>query len=88
MAGRDNLSRLKEDTKKSHIAKDHATKLSLNSKSSKVIIKPNATKKTLTSLDSMRLEPKKIGLNQNQTPILMTTIDSDGIKSVTSAAGK
>ena len=87
MAGRDNLSRLKEDNQKSHIAKDHAPKLSLNSKSAKVIIKPNTSKKTLTNLDSMRIEPKKIGLNQNQTPILMTTIDSDGIKSVTSAAG-
>ena len=87
MAGRDNLSRLKEDNQKSHIAKGHAPKLAQNSKSSKVNLKPNATKKTLTNLDLMRLEPKKIGLTQNQTPILMTTIDSDGIKSVTSAAG-
>ena len=60
---------------------------SINNKPSKLIPKLSATKTVLTDLTSIVTDIKKRELGQNQSPILMTTIDSDGIKSVTSAAG-
>ena len=78
--------RTKDTNKKSSIAKDR-DRILFNNKTSKPISKPNTTKTTLTDLTSIVTEIKKRELSQNQSPILMTTIDSDGIKSVTSAAG-
>jgi hypothetical protein len=74
--------RTKDTNKKSSISKER-DRLLFNNKTSK----PNTTKTTLTDLTSIVTEIKKRDLSQTQSPFLMTTIDSDGIKSVTSAAG-
>ena len=84
---KDNNLRTKDVNKKSSIYKDQERKLVSSNKASKAILKPNTVRKTLTDLSSIVTEVKKCNLSQNQSPILMTTIDSDGIKSVTSAAG-
>ena len=76
-----------EDNRKSHITQNCETKLYTSNKASKTILKPSTTKKILTSMPSIASEVKKCDLSQTQSHILMTTIDSDGIKSVTSAAG-
>lgn len=83
---KDNNLRTKDTNKKSSISKER-DRLSFNNKISKPILKQNTTKTTLTDLTSIVSEIKKRDRSQNQSPILMTTIDSDGIKSVTSAAG-
>ena len=83
----DNQWSRKNGTRKSHFPEDGGVKFDVNNRVSKAFLKPNTTKKALTNLSSIVTEVKKSGLHQNQSPILMTTIDSDGIKSVTSAAG-
>ena len=88
LATKDNNLRTKDVNKKSSIHKDRERKLVSSNKASKAILKPNTGRKTFNNLSSIVTEVKKCGdLSQNQSPILMTTIDSDGIKSVTSAAG-
>ena len=79
-----NLS-TKEANKKSSIGGKERDRKVLKNKTLKAIQKQNTTRNTLLDLTSVATEMKKLG--QNNSPIFMTTIDSDGIKSVTSAAG-
>ena len=76
-----------EDKRKSHITKNCEAKFHASNKVPKTILKPSTSKKMLTNMSSISSDVKKCDLSQTQSHILMTTIDSDGIKSVTSAAG-
>ena len=87
LATQENDCRIIEDNRKSIINKSCETKLYASNKASKTILKPSIARKILPNVSSTASEFKKCGQNPTQSQILMTTIDSDGIKSVTSAAG-
>ena len=78
--------RTKEANRKSRIGKERDMKV-INNKASKSIQKQNAVRATLIDLTSAATEMKKLGNSHTNSPMFMTTIDSDGIKSVTSASG-
>ena len=86
LTSKDNNLRTKEANKKSSVGKERYRKV-VNNKTLKAIQKQNTSRATLIDLTSAATEMKKLGNIQNNSPIFMTTIDSDGIKSVTSAAG-
>ena len=87
LATQENNFRTIEENRKLDITKNCETKPYVSNKVSKTILKPSTTKKMVTNVSSTAPEIKKCDLSQTQSHILMTTIDSDGIKSVTSAAG-
>ena len=87
LATQENNFRTIEENRKLDITKNCETKHYVSNKASKTILKPSTNKKIITNISSTAPEIKKCDLSQTQSHILMTTIDSDGIKSVTSAAG-
>ena len=75
----------KETHQKLNEHKDHNKKI-LGNKRSKII--PNTSlRPSLAELTTVAEKMAKEEGDKNSSPMLMTTIDSDGIKSVTSAAG-
>ena len=75
----------KETHQKLNEHKDRYRKI-LSNKRSKII--PNTSlRPSLAELTTVAEKIANEGGDKNSSPMLMTTIDSDGIKSVTSAAG-
>ena len=74
--------RTKETNKKSIVAKERDRK-TVKGKIAQPIRKQNKVKTTLIDLTSATTEMKKMSNSQRHSPIFMTTIDTDGIKSVT-----
>ena len=84
---KDNNFRTRETNRKSSAYKERDNVKIVSNKHSKAIPKPHTTRSTLNDLTSVVTEIKNRYDSKTHLPMLMTTIDSDGIKSVTSAAG-